>query len=158
MNNLELTNKAKELLEIETVFVWGAMGERITMTTINNAIRIAPRRYTPEIIERLKRMIGKDIYCFDCIGVLRWCTKNNEQISTDELFEKGVDGGDIDSLPNIPGILVYMPNHIGIYIGNSEVIESTYAVGVGYGVTKTKVKDRNWTHWFKSHWINYTEE
>lgn len=44
-------------------------------------------------------------------------------------------------MPDIPGIAVFMSGHVGLYIGNGEVIE---ARGFAYGVVKTKLKDRKW--------------
>lgn len=45
-----------------------------------------------------------------------------------------------------------MPGHVGIYVGNGEVIE---ARGHLYGVVKTKLKDRPWTDWGKLRWLEY---
>ncbi len=43
------------------------------------------------------------------------------------------------------GVMVWRDGHVGIYIGNDEVIESR---GVEYGVVRTRLSDRNWTGWF----------
>jgi hypothetical protein len=45
-----------------------------------------------------------------------------------------------------------MNGHFGVYIGNGWAIE---ARGTYYGVVKTRVKDRPWTYWFKSPWLEY---
>ena len=42
--------------------------------------------------------------------------------------------------------------HIGVYIGNGEVIE---AMGTKYGVVKTQLEGRGWTHWLEIPYINY---
>lgn len=62
------------------------------------------------------------------------------------------------------GLLVQMDGHIGIYIGNNEVIECTTATqfakqshGLG-GVCKTKLSDRKWLHWLKCPYIDYVKE
>ena len=42
--------------------------------------------------------------------------------------------------------------HIGVYIGNGEVVE---AMGTRYGVVKTKLEGARWTHWLKIPYISY---
>lgn len=151
--NEEVALSAQRLSNVNTLFVWGASGEIISEEVINRGLQIAPKRYNYAMVEYLKRFIGKHVWCFDCIGLVKKCADVFEDIPTDELFQLATESGTIETIPNIPGILVYMPNHVGIYVGNGEVIESSYAVGVGFGVVKTK--GRPWTHWFKSHWIQY---
>ena len=67
----------------------------------------------------------------------------------------GREKGSMVTMPEIPGILVHAPGHIGIYIGNGYAIE---AMGTRYGVVKTAVASRNWTGWCKNPYINYIEE
>ena len=74
----------------------------------------------------------------------------------DGMFEyaksKGLEWGTIDTIPEIPGIAVRYAGHVGIYIGNGEVIEER---GFKYGCVKTKLKDRKWLHWYKIPTIKY---
>lgn len=56
----------------------------------------------------------------------------------------------ISTLPDVPGVILYHVNssgtmtHTGVYIGGGYAVE---ARGAKYGVVKTAVKDRTWTHW-----------
>ncbi len=58
--------------------------------------------------------------------------------------------GKIDTLPDEEGVLLYYQNksgvmtHTGVCIGNGYAVE---ARGAKYGVVKTKIADRTWTHW-----------
>lgn len=52
-------------------------------------------------------------------------------------------------------MLVFMDKHVGVYIGNGEVIE---ARGHAYGVVKTKLKDRPWVNWGYCPYITYEEK
>jgi hypothetical protein len=58
--------------------------------------------------------------------------------------------GTIDSLPDVPGVLLYHANstgrmtHTGVYVGGGYAVE---ARGHAYGVVETKVSSRSWTHW-----------
>jgi len=53
------------------------------------------------------------------------------------------------------GAAVWRSGHIGIYAGNGEIIE---AMNSKAGTVKTKVKDRDFTHWFLLKDIEYAEE
>ena len=65
-------------------------------------------------------------------GMLEWCKK------------QGCKHGEIATLPDVPGILLFSSGHVGVYIGGGYAVE---ARGFAYGVVKTKVKDRSWTEW-----------
>ena len=65
------------------------------------------------------------------------------------------EGGAISTMPDIPGLAVWMDGHIGVYVGNGEVIE---AQGTAYGVVKTQLKNRGWTKWLKIPNIKYIKD
>lgn len=52
--------------------------------------------------------------------------------------------GKISALPEQPGVLLFSPGHVGIYIGGGYAIE---ARGFAYGVVRTKVSQRGWKTW-----------
>lgn len=55
-------------------------------------------------------------------------------------------------MPDTPGLAVWKSGHIGVYIGSGEVIE---AMGTKYGVVKTQLEGRGWTHWLEVPGIEY---
>ena len=57
-------------------------------------------------------------------------------------------------MPELPGVLVFSSQHVGVYIGNGYVIE---ARGHAYGVVKTKLSSRGWKSWGKCPFIEYEE-
>lgn len=75
-------------------------------------------------------------------------------LSANRWLEVAKESGKIATIPELPGVLVHMPNHIGIYIGNGYVIE---ARGHAYGVVMTKLKDRPWLNWSLCPFIEYEE-
>ena len=103
----------------------------------------------------------------DCVGLIKGYLWKNEQgkIIYNASQDKNVTGmlqncsenGYVNALPELPGLILFNKNytHVGIYIGNGEVIE---AKGHSYGVVKTKLKDRNWYKWGKLDWLEYEEE
>lgn len=70
------------------------------------------------------------------------------------MYSSCTEKGTIDRIPEIPGLLVFMPRHVGVYIGNGKVIE---ARGHAYGVVETNLKDRGWKQWGKCKFIEYLE-
>ncbi len=100
---------------------------------------------------------------YDCIGLVKGYLWSDTATSTPKYNAKQDVGansmnnlckekGPISTIPELPGVLVFLPGHVGVYIGNGEVIE---ARGHAYGVVKTKLKDRPWKTWGKCPWIIY---
>jgi hypothetical protein len=71
------------------------------------------------------------------------------------MFNAATEKGPINTIPEIPGLCVRKDQHIGVYIGNGQVIESK---GTKYGVVQTPLKGvgaNAWTHWLKCPFIEY---
>ena len=69
-----------------------------------------------------------------------------------EMYYNATRKGTIDTIPEVPGLAVWKSGHIGVYIGGGQVIE---AMGTKYGVVKTQLQGRGWTHWLEIPYINY---
>ena len=68
------------------------------------------------------------------------------------LLAAATEKGLIATMPEIPGLTVHYPGHMGVYIGDGWVIE---ARGHKYGVVKTRLKDRCWISWAKVPGLKY---
>ncbi len=73
-------------------------------------------------------------------GMLEFCKK------------QGMEWGAIKTIPDKPGIAVRFSGHVGIYVGNGEVVEWK---GFNYGCVVTQLKKGKWTHWYELPWIIY---
>ena len=104
----------------------------------------------------------------DCVGLIKgygWYnteTAQNEirangmpDIGANTMYENATEKGTIDTIPEIPGLAVWHEGHIGIYIGNGEVIQ---AANTNAGVIRTPIGQTGWTHWLKIPYISYIEE
>ena len=105
----------------------------------------------------------------DCVGLIKgylWCDDHSDLTPTyNAAQDKSANGmyaactkrGSISSLPEVPGVLVFMDHHVGVYIGGGYVVE---ARGHNYGVVKTKLSSRRWANWGYCPYITYesTEE
>jgi hypothetical protein len=94
----------------------------------------------------------------DCSGLIiaaiRSIDPDYSDQSADGLYSRCTEKGPIKTIPEIPGICVHKPGHIGIYVGNGYVVE---AKGYKVGVVKTKLKDGPWTGWGKLAAVDYSE-
>lgn len=57
-------------------------------------------------------------------------------------------------MPEVPGLLLFKPGHVGVYIGAKKVVE---AKGHAYGVVETNLADGNWQTWGMLKWIDYSD-
>ena len=101
----------------------------------------------------------------DCVGLIKgygWLNAEDLSIQyasngmpdtgANQMYYAATESGPISTIPEIPGLAVWVDGHIGVYIGNGEVIE---AMGTYYGVCKTQLTSGRWTHWLKVPYINY---
>ena len=102
----------------------------------------------------------------DCVGLIKgylWSDDKNDLTpkynasqdkSANGMYSACQKKGKIATMPDVPGVLVFMDHHVGVYIGNGEVIE---ARGHNYGVVTTKLSEREWTKWGYCPYITYAE-
>lgn len=76
-------------------------------------------------------------------------------IGADTMYNNANEKGTIDTIPEIPGLAVWHEGHIGVYIGNGEVVQ---AANTEAGVIRNSMTDTAWTHWLKIPYIHYLEE
>ncbi len=151
--NLEFVEFAKSLLsnQAPTWYMYGVNGQRITESLIQIKKKQYPKQYTDDKIKILRTKIGKIGY--DCSSIADVFTGQDK--SADGWLANATEKGPIETIPELPGVTVHYPGHMGVYIGNGEVVE---ARGTNYGIVKTKLKDRPWKNWAKMPGIEYIEE
>lgn len=107
---------------------------------------------------------GKRVH--DCVGLIkgyRWSDtptsapryNASQDVAVSGLLARCSKKGGISTMPDQPGVCVFMDGHVGVYIGGGYVIE---ARGHAYGVVKTKLAGRGWTKWGKPDWLTYDTE
>lgn len=147
--NLGLVEFAYSILGC--AYLYGCNGLLVTEELIQAKARQYPNVFTPEYIVRSRKGIGKIGY--DCSAVID-CYAGVDK-SANGYFNVATIKGDISTMPDRKGLLVHFDGHVGVYIGNGEVIE---ARGVDYGVVKTALKDRPWKRWSQCPYIEYVED
>ncbi len=147
--------------QIGRPYWYGTFGNKATQDLLDRKTAQYPQHYQFARMERYKSQLGFRVH--DCVGLIKgylWSDGvnavpkyNGEQdVSANSLLKKCKQRGRMHTMPEIPGVLVFMPGHVGIYCGAGRVIE---ARGFNYGVVETVLDERNWEYWGKCPWIKY---
>lgn len=149
--NTGLVEYVKTLLSdrANTWYMYGNNGNLITEYFIQVKARQYPNQYTASHITELRKHIGA--VGFDCSSLVDVYT--GKDLSANGWLRIATEKGLISSMPDIIGLTVHYNGHMGIYIGNGEVIE---ARGTWYGIVKTKLNARPWREWAKIPHIDYS--
>lgn len=141
---------------------YGTFGQVGTQNLLDSKRNQYPSFYTNARYSECKKDIGKRVH--DCVGLIKgylWSDSSTaaprynaaQDVSANGMLSKCTEHGNIGKMPEIPGLLVFMDGHVGVYEGNGYVIECT--VAYGGGVIRTALKSRSWVHWGKCPWITY---
>ena len=144
-------------------YVWGTFGQVLTESLLEQKISQYPSGVgDKEEIIREKWLGGRTA---DCVGLIKsygWLDADDlcirygsggmPDIGADAMYYNAQVKGSLDTMPETPGLAVWRSGHIGVYVGNGEVIE---AMGTAYGVVRTKLAERSWTAWLEIPYISY---
>ena len=144
-------------------YVWGTYGQVMTEELFASKLQQYPEsigNYADFI--RANCVGGRTADCVGLIkgygwfdaetGELHYGTNGMPDVGANQMYYNASVSGTIDTIPDTPGLAVWHDGHIGVYIGNGEVIE---AMGTKYGVVKTQLEGRGWTHWLQVPYISY---
>lgn len=144
-------------------YVWGTFGQVLTPELLQYKISQYPEGVGDEADFIRSHWLNRRTT--DCVGLIKgygWLNTETMEIQygSNGMPDVGADGmyynagrkGSIETMPDTPGVAVWKSGHIGVYIGNGEVIE---AMDTRYGVVKTKLQGRGWTHWLEVPGIKY---
>lgn len=172
--NKGLVEYAEKCLALgdNSVYVYGSFGNKLTTAFCDSKYKQYPSINTSTRTAKYKQLCDGKHYGFDCVGLIKsyyWGgygkTKydSKSDVSANGMYSKAKVKGNMSTMPEKVGLLVQMDGHIGIYIGNGYVIESTISTKYAKqshkmgGVCKTKLSDRKWLHWLECPYIDYVE-
>lgn len=164
-NNLDLVKWAVHANESKWGYVYGTYGGVLDETLLEGKISQYPNEVGAyEDFIRQHWLGGRTA---DCVGLIKGYSWYNTEtahmeigsngmpdIAANAMFENASEKGTIDTIPEISGLAVWHDGHIGIYIGNDEVIQ---AANTNVGVIRTPIAQSGWTHWLKIPYISYNE-
>ena len=165
-NNLDLVIYAENAWRNGWGYVWGTYGSVLTDSLFASKLAQYPDGVgNYEDFIRSNWLGGRTT---DCVGLIKgygWLDTETMSIGygindmpdvgADQMYNNATVKGSMSTMPDIPGLAVWHEGHIGVYIGNGEVIE---AMGTKYGVVKTQLSERSWTAWLQVPYINYISE
>lgn len=144
---------------------YGTTGVRCTPQLLQRKAAQYPAHYTAARMERYNRDIAEGRFCADCINLVKGYMWLNEETgrqsyasngcpdtNADGMYTRAKEKGKINTMPDVPGLIVRFTGHAGVYIGGGEVIE---ARGFAYGVVRTQLNKRPWTHWYRMPGLTY---
>ena len=175
MTNIELANKAKKIAtKYKTLYVLGCFG-----APLNEANK---KRYTTNYSYNAKRKsiiyaASSNTFGFDCVCLIKgilwgWSGDVNAVYGGAKYASNGVPDIDANTMINVSknvstdfskievGEAVWMPDHIGIYIGDGLAVECSPAWAnkvqiTACNCTKSGYNRRNWTKHGKLPYITY---
>jgi len=165
LTNIKLVEHCKIALQQKWGYVYGTFGTVLTEPLLQQKLKQYPSNV--KIYEAFIRQNWMNKRVVDCVGLIKsylwWNGGNvkytpNQDKSANGMYQSAKEKGPLNTIPEIPGILVWKDGHIGVYIGNGQVIESR---GTKQGVIQSPLKDSGsagWTNWCKCLYIEYIEE
>lgn len=164
-NSTDLVIWARQAYENGWGYVYGTYGNIFTEELLQDRADLFGEQVTG--FEDFIRENWMGRRTADCVGLIKgygWYDSASGEIivgsngmadvTANGMFEAATVKGTIDTIPETSGLAVWQDGHIGVYIGNGEVIE---AMGTEQGVVKTTLPS-GWTHWLKIPYISYPQE
>lgn len=139
---------------------YGTFGQAASKALYDQKKNQYPRQYEWEYD-------GGTAKVHDCVGLIKGYLWGDSPEDTNPVYNAAQDKsanamytacktkGEMAVMPDVPGILVFLPGHVGVYIGDGEVIE---ARSRRYGVYKTKLAERPWKTWGYCPYVTYAVE
>ena len=109
-----------------------------------------PNKWTEQ---SFREQFGKRVH--DCVGLIKgamWSDQFNSvpkydpktDVSANDMIELCTESGPIETIPEMPGLIVWKEGHVGVYVSGGVCIE---AKGHAFGVVQSKIKDRGFEKW-----------
>ncbi len=167
--NIELVEFTKKALSENWGYCLGSFGNILTTSflqqkmTQGNGVGTYNTRHKAYLNTYINKRVS------DCYGLVKafawWNNGQVKYVASQDRNQEGAykaakEKGTLATMPEIPGLILWMKGHVGIYIGNGEFIE---CVGAPVGMRKGKIQGgkvvsgSKFTHWFKDTYIEYAE-
>jgi len=165
--NTDLVKHAEKALKESWYYLWGAYGQKATQAYIDSNIKQYPDNAKWRVY--VSAAVGKNRVC-DCYGFVKgflWWTDDSgnpkysaaQDRNTLAAYNAAKEKGLLANMPEIPGLVLYMTGHVGVYCGGGRFIE---CAGGGKGAVEGRIvggkvtQGSRFTHWFKDVNVEYS--
>lgn len=178
----EFATKCKNVaMDYKTCYVWGGCGMPITEATIKDKLTQYPAE-NKNFCENARTLIGKHAWMFDCVCLIKsilwgwrgdwnkyfggavYCSNGVPDVSADGMISKCREVSSDFSKITV-GEALWLPGHIGVYIGGGLAVECTPAFAGGVQITAvgniapvSGYPTRRWQKHGKLPYVNYSSE
>lgn len=164
ITSAELLEYARVQVENNRPYWYATFGQIADAELLAYKRKQWPQQYEKWPIESFRSQFGQKVH--DCSGLIKgavFCNGDPNGIpkydpaldfSANGMIAQCKEQGDISTLPEIPGLILWKNNHVGIYAGKGKVYE---AKGHTYGCIRSAVGDTAWKKWGRLPFIRYEE-
>lgn len=155
---------AKKMANSKTVYATGMWGQAINKTIVTAKAKQYPSQYKNK---DFSKYYGNSYRGYDCVCLIKailwggtpdklgsYGSNGVPDIGTEQMFS--VCTNKCKPVEAKPGYLLHMKGHVGIYIGNNQVIECT--VGKYNKVAITSIGYQKWTEAGKLPYVDYISQ
>ncbi len=182
MKSTDLVNKAKEIAtQYKTLYVMGCFGSPLNAKNKARFVKNNPYNERPERTKLINAATAST-FGFDCVNLIKgilwgWDGNKNATYGGAVYASNGVPDVNADTLIKhctnvstsfrnmVPGEILWMSGHVGVYIGDGLCVECTPIWKDGVQITavgnigaKSGYKTRTWTKHGKLKYIEYVTE
>lgn len=166
--------------EYNTVYMKGVFGSPVTEGLISAKAKQYPKWYTGEKQKFLRTLIGKNYFGFDCVCLVKgivwgWEGRSDKIYGGAVYRSNGLEDLTVEGMQSICGVtknfnslqkgeLLFMPGHVGVYLGGGLACECTPIWENGVQITGVKnvgapagYNSRTWVSHGKLPYIAYEE-
>lgn len=171
--NKGLIAYARAMLEYHSPYWYGTYGQTATEALYEAKKRQYPSQYSKWSKESFSSQYGMKVH--DCAGLIKGylmspCIDGNGIVtdplkpsvynsqydwSANMMIQHCSETGDIKTIPEEEGLIVWKDGHVGIYDKNGYVIEER---GHSYGTVRTRLADRPFVKWGRLSVIEYIKD
>ena len=139
------------LAQVGKPYWWGTYGSGASKSYYN-----AKKKQYPNYYKWIYDAALDGVKVHDCIGLIKGYLMCESPTDTKPKYNKDLDmsasgmrrrckvKGDIKTIPDVPGLLVFSEGHIGVYVGGGMVVD---ARGHSKGVVHKPLSNHKWEEW-----------
>jgi hypothetical protein len=165
--NLGLVAYCEKALSEKWHYAWGSYGQKATAALVDSLVKQYPSMNT-KWKDYMLKAVAAGTRLSDCYGLVKGYLFQQadgsvkydaaKDINSGSAYSKAKEKGELASIPEIPGLILHMQGHAGVYCGGGRFIE---CVGGGTGIRAGKISGGKiasgslFTSWFKDASISY---